>query len=260
VSWKRNDPHNQRDRKRKDRFVALSHDVIDSPAFQYLSPRAVKLLILIRRRYNGFNNGKIAVAQREAAHLLRISTSLIGAIFIELQAHGFIQLVRKGDTGGGNRLASEWALTDRPLDITPSNGFEHQVSGWRNWRPDSHVSASETRNASRVSASETWRRFHVSASETENGQIGQSHVSASETHISTMDIPAEGGGTAEAFASAGRDRRRAGESPAGNNPSSSDVPPNSAPTCNTNSDFQPQGDRAIAKQEGSAKTLLKPSD
>jgi hypothetical protein len=129
------DRNNQRDRRRKDRFVALSYDMIGSEAFRHAPAAAVKLLVLIRERYTGFNNGKIAVARTEAALLLHLGKDTVDAGFAELQARGFIQLVRKGRPGGrAKRLASEWALTDRPLDIEPPDGFVHAVGAWRYWR------------------------------------------------------------------------------------------------------------------------------
>jgi hypothetical protein len=217
MSRKRRDPYNQRDRRPKERFAALSHDLIDSEAFRHLSGAAVKLLILVHRRYNGFNNGRIAVAQTEAARFLHLGKDTIGDAFAELQAHGFVQLIHKGRRGG-QRLASEWALTSRQLDIKLPAGFEHRVGAWRHWRPtpmslkaDSHGPEARTCEASHVPVSGPWHQSHVPASGTVVPDSCCSHVPASGAHIYTMGIAAAGGGPAEAFASAGRDRRRAGE-------------------------------------------------
>jgi hypothetical protein len=113
--------YNQRNRKRK--FIALGHDCFDSPAFRYLSGDSVKVYLLIIRRYNGHNNGKIGLELSEAASCLCLSESKVLDGLAELQEHGLVE-----------KLSSEWALTDRSLDVQVADAGDRKV-GWRSWTP-----------------------------------------------------------------------------------------------------------------------------
>ena len=51
------------------RFVQLWHRELDCPAYHHLSVYGRALLIEFRKRYNGSNNGQIAMSVRDAANL-----------------------------------------------------------------------------------------------------------------------------------------------------------------------------------------------
>jgi len=132
MSRKWRDPYNQAAKNAKERYVAISNAIIDSEAFRFLSAASTKVYLLIRRRYFGTNNGKITVGRNEAADKLNLSVRQIANAFVELQHVGLVQMIRPGSRG--RNRASDWALTDRPLDVTLPLGIEHRVGAWRDWR------------------------------------------------------------------------------------------------------------------------------
>jgi hypothetical protein len=46
--------------KDNGRFLRLTHDILNSPAWEGLSAQARAVLIQIAKRYNGKNNGRLA--------------------------------------------------------------------------------------------------------------------------------------------------------------------------------------------------------
>ena len=111
----------------KERFVKLSYPLLESEALRWLKPQSEAVYIELRRRYNGSNNGTIALSMGGAAKRLKASKSTIQKALQELEEHGFIKRVRCGYFTG--RKASEYALTDERLDgHLPTNE-------WKCWRP-----------------------------------------------------------------------------------------------------------------------------
>ena len=111
----------------KERFVKLSYPLLESEAWRWLKPQSKAVYIELRRRYNGSNNGTIALSMGDAAKRLKASKSTIQKALQELEEHGFIKRVRCGYFT--SRKASEYALTDERLDgHAPTNE-------WKYWRP-----------------------------------------------------------------------------------------------------------------------------
>ena len=111
----------------KERFIKLTYPLIESEAWRWLRPISKAVYIELRRRYNGLNNGKISLSLSEAAYILKASKSSISKALNQLEAHGFIKLIKKGYFTG--RMASEYALTDEQLDGYPP------TREWRRWQP-----------------------------------------------------------------------------------------------------------------------------
>ena len=111
----------------KERFIKLTYPLIESEAWRWLRPISKAVYIELRRRYNGLNNGKISLSLSEAAYILKASKSSISKALNQLEAHGFIKLIKKGYFTG--RMASEYALTDEQLD-----GYS-PTREWRQWQP-----------------------------------------------------------------------------------------------------------------------------
>jgi DNA-binding transcriptional ArsR family regulator len=97
-----------------------------SDAFRRLNGPALKVLIELRCRFHGFNNGKVTLSMDEAARLLGLSKGTVNRALTELQAKGFIKLQRRGQWYG--RRASEWVLTMCSLDGLPA------TNDWRLWK------------------------------------------------------------------------------------------------------------------------------
>ena len=110
-----------------ERFVKLIYPLLESEAWTWLKPMSQSVYIELSRHFNGSNNGNISFSLAEGARILRASKSTIQKALIELEEHGFINLVKKGHFQG--RRASEYALTDEQLDGYPP------TREWRQWHP-----------------------------------------------------------------------------------------------------------------------------
>ncbi len=76
-------------------------------------PRA--LYIELKRRYNGRNNGRIILSQRDAAKAINVNRNTVGGYFAELERRGLIAMTQGpylGPSGVGQ--ASLWALQELP--------------------------------------------------------------------------------------------------------------------------------------------------
>lgn len=95
-------------------FIKLSHDVVDSAEFAEASSGATRLLILLWRRHNGRNNGKIHCSVREAASWLHCGKSKALACLTELQRLGLIAAAQKGHfdikAGELKNISTSWRL------------------------------------------------------------------------------------------------------------------------------------------------------
>lgn len=101
------------------RFVKLDHGLIDSDAFESLSPVAFKLLVLIWREHAGpETNGRIAYSTREAMKR-GISKSHAARAFTELVDLGFLVCERESGFDQ-KRLAREWRITAEPTRSGPA--------------------------------------------------------------------------------------------------------------------------------------------
>ena len=115
------------DSKRQEQFFLLPYTVAKSAAFRSLSGTALKVLLELRCRYNGGNNGEVFLSYQEAADLLGMSKSTAARAFTDLQAKGFLRLAKPGHFYG--RKAAEWILTDCPYK------GHLATRDWQNWRP-----------------------------------------------------------------------------------------------------------------------------
>ena len=112
---------------RGDRFVRLEFYMLDSMAWQALSPQATKLYIDLCKRYNGANNGSLAYSVREA-EAIGLTRSTAQRAFAELQAHGFLAVARDASFNLKTRMARLWRLTAYPaFGRDPTKDF----MGWK---------------------------------------------------------------------------------------------------------------------------------
>lgn len=98
------------------RFIAIPYNMFESPAFKDLSSSAVSVLLLLKYRFNGSNNGEISLSCREVAAWCGMSKGTASIKFKELYLHGFIKPSIKGKFT--IRLATTWILT-----------FERSING-----------------------------------------------------------------------------------------------------------------------------------
>lgn len=103
-----------------DRYVALTHWMMRTPAWLDLRPNARCAYIEIARRYAGpgSNNGRIPCSVREISESLHISKMTALRALQELQDHGFIVQAKRGAFSVKCRHATEWRLTEYRDDVT----------------------------------------------------------------------------------------------------------------------------------------------
>ena len=115
-------------RNAEHQYWNFPYSMARSLAFQQLSGVAAKVLIELRTRFNGYNNGRISLSLEEGAALLAMSKSTVKRAMEELVEVGFIRLVRQGRFYG--RLASEWRLTFEDFDGQRGTATHE----WKQWQ------------------------------------------------------------------------------------------------------------------------------
>ena len=109
-------------------FVMLYNWMIDSEAWLDLKAQPRALYLLIKRRFNGSNNGEIYLSHREAAKLLNMHRNSIGTYFDVLIEHGFLKqttMPHLGPSGVGQ--SSKWELTELPVNQQASDQRVHAL-------------------------------------------------------------------------------------------------------------------------------------
>jgi len=117
-------------RSKTPKFVMLRFDMMDSEAWQSLSPKAKALWCQIMRRYNGINNGEIPLSCREAGKLLNVSKNTANLAFRELEDKGFIKVGLYAGFRNKQRVATRWVVTHQGYKGKPP------TNEWRQWRPE----------------------------------------------------------------------------------------------------------------------------
>ena len=124
-------PLSDRTQKNK-RFVLFDYDQIETEAFRYLSGGALKLLIMVRKRFNGINNGEISFSVREGRDLLGYSMNTVARYFDELVDKGFLRIKEKGSFSYKKRHATTWIITCEEYNHQKSRDFKHWIKTDRN--------------------------------------------------------------------------------------------------------------------------------
>lgn len=102
-------------------FVMLYNWMIDSEAWLDLKAQPRALYLLIKRRFNGNNNGEIYLSHRDAAQLLNMHRNSIGRYFDILVEHGFLKQTSRPHLGpSGVGQSSKWELTELSVNQRPA--------------------------------------------------------------------------------------------------------------------------------------------
>ena len=109
------------------RFVLFDYEQIESQAFRYLSGGALKPLIMVRKRFNGINNGHISFSIREGFGLLGYAPNTIKRYFDELVDKGFLRIKEKGSFSYKKRHATTWIITCEEYNHQKSRDFKHWI-------------------------------------------------------------------------------------------------------------------------------------
>lgn len=106
-----------RESRKYPQHLRLPSEMLQHEKFRTLSSSAVKVLLEICTRHNGFNNRKIVCSYNQLAKPLKLGKATIKKASDQLIEHGFLKITKKGYYTG--RRATEWEIT-----FLPSEGYE----------------------------------------------------------------------------------------------------------------------------------------
>ncbi len=124
--------HNNTGRSKTERFVALPHYMLRSPAWLSLSPVARSIYVELASRYNGSNNGRLVLSAREAAERVGCSKNTAARAVAELIEKGFIDLCSRGHFDRKTPHAAECRLTVHRCDRSGGRASRRFMT----WLPD----------------------------------------------------------------------------------------------------------------------------
>jgi hypothetical protein len=143
---------NKTGRNTYDRFIMIWHYMYEAPAYQSLKPITRAVLIELKRRFNGSNNGRISYSVRQMAARINCGKDAAGYAFHELIQKGFVRCTSPGGFNYKLRHASQWELTEEECNGKPA------TKEFMAWRPSEKENAGpETRTGSPK------KRTHASA-------------------------------------------------------------------------------------------------
>lgn len=112
-------------------FVQLFHYMLDSEAYRALKPAERAVLTELARRFNGHNNGFIALSARDAAERCNVNKDTATRAFGRLAELGFIERTQEGAFSYKMRHAAEWRLTWLPCHRTNAKPAPKAFTEWR---------------------------------------------------------------------------------------------------------------------------------
>ena len=124
------------------RFVALPHYMLSSPAWMTMTPTAKALLIQLWARHNGQNNGEIGFSVRDAA-AIGLSKSVAARAFAELVERGFLRVGRESSFTLKSKAARTWILTGEPIGTAPA------TKDFMRWQPSTETPKFKTQSPQR---------------------------------------------------------------------------------------------------------------
>jgi hypothetical protein len=105
--------------------------MMNTPAWRSLTAQGRAVFLELLARYNGSNNGRIALSVREASTLCNIAVNTARRALAELEERGFIECVRRGHFDRKARHATEWRLLTLRCDLTGTPAKKT----FARWRP-----------------------------------------------------------------------------------------------------------------------------
>ena len=110
-----------------EQHLKLTHHMMNHPNFRALKGNAVKVLLALCAKHNGFNNGRIFMSYDDMADQLYIGKTTAHRVCEELEYYGFIKMTRRSTFLG--RRATEWEIT-----FLKSEGY-HPSHDWKKQKP-----------------------------------------------------------------------------------------------------------------------------
>lgn len=121
---------NRHKRKGKSKFLLIEGYIIRSDAWQALTPNDKAAYLELKWRYDGRNNGRIALANRELADALQSSKDTARRALDSLAEKGFLVKTKASGFNVKSRAATEWRLTEYPCDVS-GNLPSKEFARWR---------------------------------------------------------------------------------------------------------------------------------
>ena len=119
-------------------WVPMYRWEMDLDAYRFMSVYGRSLLMEVRRKFNGSNNGEIAMSAREAASLLCCDKDTAHKYLRELEEKGWIREAQKGsfdrktdEKGRKFRAATTWRLTSEPIGLGTVTPATKEYMKWR---------------------------------------------------------------------------------------------------------------------------------
>jgi hypothetical protein len=119
----------QRGDARGGSFLLLPHCLLNSEAFRTASPRAIKVLLALCVKHDGYNNGRIGAGFRDLAEWLDCQNHAANSEAIgELVNRGIVAV--ECEHPKARRLSTEYRLTFMPTDnAAATNDYLHWKQG-----------------------------------------------------------------------------------------------------------------------------------
>lgn len=137
MSLRRGRGHDATGRARRDaQHVRLHVYMLQSDAWRSLTCYARAALIELYALFNGTNNGKLFMSERELARRLGASRGTARTALAELVGRGFIVTTERGGFVRKIRHATCWRLTEHECDGTPP------TKEFLRWHSDAKIAAS----------------------------------------------------------------------------------------------------------------------
>ncbi len=134
-------------------FVQLFHYMLKGDAWLSLTPQDRAVYVALAAKFNGNNNGYLALSVRVAADQCNINKDTAAACLRRLQERGFIERTQEGKRTAG-AFAAEWRLCTHRCDRTgkaPSRAFQkYQLSADERVRKEGRSDARTKRQATRA--------------------------------------------------------------------------------------------------------------
>ena len=128
-------------RKGGEKFLAIFRHTYRTDAWRALKPADRVLYLVLLMRYDGFNNGRITLSQRDAATDMNVANrKTVAASFRALEEHGFIKTVVPSGFNRKDRVAGVFSLREHRDD----RKGEPPAKTYMEWRPGGKTTGDET--------------------------------------------------------------------------------------------------------------------
>lgn len=128
---------NKHRRKKGTKFVMIDGYMMRSAAWQALTPNDRATYLELKWRYDGANNGRIVLGERELAKALHIGRDAARRSLFSLSSKGFLAKAKASGFNVKNRSATEWRLTEYACNVTG----EVPTKDFTRWSPEKNTGA-----------------------------------------------------------------------------------------------------------------------